>query len=292
MSVRDWSGDVCFLFSRSDKVAKAEGFGASASIFRSKLSRKLIKIIICVYLLPLFPRSPPIISSDQYLAENQNLADCLQDHNEELSFLNKSLTQEAKHGFEVWADFDEQQDNFCILDDHQSGAEYVDLLLNPERYTGYRGKSAHRIWRSIYLENCFDGAAQSNALLSHINAVPSTLNSLCMEQRSFYRLISGLHSSINIHLTANYLLAETNNFMSANAEWGRNVDEFIQRFSADSTKGEGPNWLKNLYFIYLIELRALAKAAPWLRNEPYFTGNDEEDEAVQTAVNDILDLIQ
>lgn len=225
------------------------------------------------------------------MAENQNIADCIHDHNEELSFLNKSISQEAKHGFEVWADYDEQLDNFCILDDHQNGAEYVDLLLNPERYTGYRGKSAHRIWRSIYLENCFDGATQ-NALLSHINIVPNTLNNLCMEQRSFYRLISGLHSSINIHLSANFLLPESNNFMSTSGEWGRNIDEFIQRFSDETTNGEGSNWLKNLYFIYLIELRALAKASPWLKNETYFTGDDDEDESVQTAVNDILNIIE
>ena len=32
---------------------------------------------------------------------------------------------------------------------------YVDLTLNPERYTGYRGESATRIWNAIYEENCF-----------------------------------------------------------------------------------------------------------------------------------------
>lgn len=31
----------------------------------------------------------------------------------------------------------------------------MDLTLNPERYTGYKGRSAHRIWHSIYKENCF-----------------------------------------------------------------------------------------------------------------------------------------
>lgn len=231
------------------------------------------------------------LSLSQYLAENQNLADCLHDHNDELSFLNKSLTQEAMHGFEVWADFDEQRDNFCILDDHQNGAEYVDLLLNPERYTGYRGQSAHRIWRTIYLENCFDDDS-TNTLLSHINK-KNPLKNMCMEQRSFYRLISGLHSSINIHLTSNYLLSEMTSFIaSPEGEWGRNVDEFVRRFSEESTNDEGPNWLKNLYFVYLVELRALAKAAPWLRNELYFTGNDEEDESVRLAVHDILNIIE
>lgn len=74
---------------------------------------------------------------------------------EELGYLNMSITDQDSLGFQLWADYDESRDNFCILDDHQPGAEYVDLHLNPERYTGYKGESAHRIWRSIYLENCF-----------------------------------------------------------------------------------------------------------------------------------------
>lgn len=57
--------------------------------------------------------------------------------------------------FALWQAYDDAQDNFCNLPDDDGAAEYVDLLLNPERYTGYRGKSAHRIWRSIYRENCF-----------------------------------------------------------------------------------------------------------------------------------------
>lgn len=31
---------------------------------------------------------------------------------------------------------------------------YVNLQLNPERYTGYTGPSARRIWDAIYMENC------------------------------------------------------------------------------------------------------------------------------------------
>ena len=61
----------------------------------------------------------------------------------------------AYEEFALWQAHDDAQDNFCTLPDEDSAAEYVDLLLNPERYTGYKGKSAHRIWRSIYMENCF-----------------------------------------------------------------------------------------------------------------------------------------
>lgn len=31
----------------------------------------------------------------------------------------------------------------------------MDLTLNPERFTGYAGDSAHNVWRAIYEENCF-----------------------------------------------------------------------------------------------------------------------------------------
>lgn len=34
---------------------------------------------------------------------------------------------------------------------------YVNLLDNPETYTGYSGPSAHRVWQSIQKENCFGG---------------------------------------------------------------------------------------------------------------------------------------
>jgi ERO1-like protein alpha len=64
------------------------------------------------------------------------------------------------------------------------------------------------------------------------------------------------------------------------------------RFSPEHTENEGPHWLQNLYFVYLLELRALAKAAPFLAREIYFTGNAEEDKAVSEAVKDILGVIQ
>lgn len=45
---------------------------------------------------------------------------------------------------------------FCSPADEESpDSQYVDLLLNPERFTGYRGAEAWQIWNSIYEENCF-----------------------------------------------------------------------------------------------------------------------------------------
>lgn len=60
--------------------------------------------------------------------------------------------------------------------------------------------------------------------------------------------------------------------VNPNGRWGPNLEEFVKRFSPETTNGEGPNWLRNLYFVYLLELRALAKAAPYLEKEEYYTG--------------------
>lgn len=57
----------------------------------------------------------------------------------------------------LWKLYDDtQKDSFCDIDDeHSQDSVFVDLLLNPERYTGYKGASAQRIWKTIYEENCF-----------------------------------------------------------------------------------------------------------------------------------------
>lgn len=115
------------------------------------------------------------------------------------------------------------------MDDHQNGAEYVDLLLNPERFTGYKGESAHRVWRSIYLENCFGVTKPGKTFITHMGKSPYL--GLCMEQRAFYRLISGLHSSINIHLSANYLQSDPSDFVTPSGVWGKNLNEFKQRYN-------------------------------------------------------------
>ena len=47
--------------------------------------------------------------------------------------------------------------------------------------------------------------------------------------------------------------------------WGANLQEFQRRFDPQTTNGDGPQRLRNLYFAYLVELRALAKVSPYLR---------------------------
>lgn len=73
-------------------------------------------------------------------------------------------------------------------------------------------------------------------------------------------------------------------------EWGMNVGEFQRRFDPSHTDGEGPHWLKNLYFVYLLELRAIAKAGSYFENELFYTGNDENDKEVRIAVKKLVEI--
>ncbi|KAJ3594225.1 hypothetical protein NHX12_006556 [Muraenolepis orangiensis] len=110
----------------------------------------------------------------------------------------------------------------------------------------------------------------------------------CVEKRAFYRLVSGLHASINIHLSARYLM-DDNWFKK---RWTHNVAEFQQRFDSDLTAGEGPKRLRNLYFLYLIELRALAKAMPFFRRSSFrlYTGQPRQDKANRELLLEIVQL--
>lgn len=76
--------------------------------------------------------------------------------NQELGYLNTTLTKQMSADIELWNLHDENLNSFCDINDEENeDSVFVDLLLNPERYTGYRGLSAQRIWKTIYKENCF-----------------------------------------------------------------------------------------------------------------------------------------
>ncbi|KAJ1573599.1 hypothetical protein NDA11_007490 [Ustilago hordei] len=169
------------------------------------------------------------------------------------------------------------QTEFCHLDD-QVGEEgvYVDLIKNPERFTGYAGPSANRVWKSIYEENCFNGVkfveparpqssggtgfvdktvlqssplggAGFSGLVSSLQApLDSGDSEQCLEKRVFYRIISGLHASISIHICHDFLDTKT-------GEWAPNLECFITRIA------EHPERLQNVYFDYVLLLRALSR---------------------------------
>ncbi|KAG1737692.1 hypothetical protein EDB19DRAFT_1717337 [Suillus lakei] len=160
--------------------------------------------------------------------------------------------------------------DFCFLDDMTEG-EYVDLTLVPERYTGYSGPSAHRVWKSIYEENCF-GLSELNLLTTRSPAqvtLPDTLTDVlrepingedadgeCLEKRVYYKIISGLHASISTHICLEYLNQTT-------GEMGPNLECFVTRVASH------PERLQYIYFNTVLLLRAVSRIGPYLRDYDY-----------------------
>ncbi|KAI5081907.1 hypothetical protein GOP47_0001650 [Adiantum capillus-veneris] len=86
------------------------------------------------------------------------------------ALVDRTLDLKAFHGWAV------SRDNPWTLDDEREEGDvtYLNLLLNPERYTGYTGPSARRIWEAIY---------HDNVLAPHDKFAPP-------ESRVLYKLIS------------------------------------------------------------------------------------------------------
>jgi hypothetical protein len=172
--------------------------------------------------------------------------------------------------------------SFCHRDEDDvdpNDMAVANLLDNPERYTGYSGASAHRIWTQVYNANCF--VKQSQRSFADVFGVSSpglpaspapapVVEQLCQEERVFYRLLSGIHASISVHLCHSWYNHDTEAFEV-------NATEFWRRFSPASTQGQGPSWLKNLYFIYLTVLRAVVKAESLWETYPLFPTTLEAD---------------
>lgn len=203
-------------------------------------------------------------------SENTKLDDYLDcDEQEKLSQINDTISHE-----------DEQSMDSLFECSYDEDGQYIDLLLNPERYTGYSGTSAHRIWRSIYEENCFFSHPTAKQLISK-NAF-SMPDNLCYEERIFYRAISGLHTSINIHLCSFY----PQKSIASATTFTLNVPEFTRRF-----KGKD-NYLTNLYFVYMLELRALAKIDKYLINYVNWQSTNDAETSIATTRDAIKSLLR
>ncbi|KAI9328911.1 endoplasmic reticulum oxidoreductin 1 [Zopfochytrium polystomum] len=167
------------------------------------------------------------------------------------------------------------ENDFCVVEENDVRSEgvYVNLLLNPERFTGYAGESAARIWNALYKENCFplDDSGSRQLTSDHQRSWDDT----CTEKRVLYRLISGLHASISTHICDKYLDGKT-------GIWYRNLDCFLDRV------GRFPERVENLYFTYAVLLRAVTKLSPYLKTYSWCAGVEGDKGKIKSLVRDIV----
>ncbi|KYQ99966.1 hypothetical protein DLAC_03555 [Tieghemostelium lacteum] len=158
-------------------------------------------------------------------------------------------------GFTKWKD--KRDDMWVVVAGADSDMSYVNLQMSQESNSGYDGNS---VWRSIYHENCFT----------------RPLDQMCFEERVFYRLISGLHSSISTHIALYYHQDKKT------MEWEHNSQLFKQRFE------NHPDRIENLYFTFLFLLRSVGKISNLLTDYQFNTGNAQEDHETYQLVQQLL----
>ena len=141
---------------------------------------------------------------------------------------------------------------------NDSTEQYVNLQLNPETYTGYNGSA---VWAEIYRNDCVED-----------------VDTRCYEERFLFRLLSGLHASINLHISKSFYPPKK----GVREGWGANVARFKEHFAGHSER------LNNLQFAFVVLLRAIHKAGPVLEKFNYEALLPEETARTRALVSMFL----
>jgi hypothetical protein len=106
---------------------------------------------------------------------------------------------------------------------------------------------------------------------------------MCLEQRVFYRLISGFHSSVSMHIIYKFhKQKDVFNVNGGKSLSSPNFEQYKYRFE------KFPERIQNLYFIYTFYIRAIQKVKPFLLNYDFNTGNKTEDTMTKDRMNELL----
>jgi len=129
-------------------------------------------------------------------------------------------------------------------EEDEDTAVVVDLRKNPEQYTGYTGRSAEKVWKAVHEENCFQQEDESDGTCG-----------LSADQRVYNRVISGMHSSISLHVASSYCLELDTDRIAECKTWGANRTLAYERVLSRKDR------LENLYVVFAVMLRAVQKAS-------------------------------
>ncbi|KAJ8510304.1 hypothetical protein OPV22_000738 [Ensete ventricosum] len=158
-------------------------------------------------------------------------------------------------------------DGMCHLRDCTEGKPQaaVDRTLDDTIFKGW-----------IEIDNSWTHDDETDdAAMTYENCPQYPSEEWCDEKKVMYKLISGLHSLISVHIASECLL-------DSSANLGQNVQMLYDRV------WKNPDRVRNLYFILLFVLRAVTKAADYLEQAEYNTGNHVEDLKTESLVRQLL----
>ena len=133
---------------------------------------------------------------------------------------------------------------------------YINLLKNPEGYTGYKGS---HIWNAIFKENCFT----------------EKYSSLCVEDKIFSNIFTGWLAVTNFEIGCNFRNRNTK-------EKYVNITYVANKFLYQKDK------IDNLFFLYSLILKAANKAVPFFLDYDYSSGDAAEDRNTSKLIKEIF----
>lgn len=147
----------------------------------------------------------------------------------------------------------------CSIDAlHSVEGDIVDLLMDPEGYTAYPAQHSHKVWAALYGYACSGNVKKMSSDTSpddyfSMYPVHNVIEKNCNLDSPIYRLISGLHTSISIHLCGRWC-------DDKNPVWRNNKECYDSRVNRYADRKQ------NFVYLQTIVTLALKKVVPLLEN--------------------------
>ena len=172
--------------------------------------------------------------------------------------INEEIVTTIDDPFNKWVEkFNVDSKHWLLKEDiDPKDGSYINLLKNPEGYTGYRG--AH-IWNAIFKENCFT----------------ESYSNLCVEDKIFSNIFMGWLVNTNFQIGCNFHNRETNNTYI-------NVSYVTTKYLYHKDK------IDELFFLYSLMIKSINKAVPLLLEYDYRSGNKTEDQLTYKYTKEIF----
>lgn len=143
------------------------------------------------------------------------------------------------------------------IEETDDQAIFVNLNKNSESMTYFDGS---HIWDAIYKENCL------SMVQKHF----------CSENQVLYKLISGVHANVNMHISR-YDYDLNGDPLESNYE------RYLERV------GSHPDRLNNMFFTYSFVLKAINKLSGKIDGFSYLSDNPQVDDSIKVQFNDLID---
>lgn len=214
-------------------------------------------------------------------------------------------------------EYDDECDerDYCIPEDERASSkgDYVSLVENRERFTGYSGAGAHHVWEAIYHENCFSTQKQADAPgfsgssewggpFGAPNKAAQDIRSVMKEQAFQKEIKSAIAHNADTPLfdplelddqciekrvfyrvisgmhasISTHLCWDYLNQM--NGAWGPNLTCYEQRLH------NHPDRISNMYFNYALILRAVGKVREHIKQYQFCSADPAQDKRTRDLV--------